>query len=141
LTFRSYKGHLLTCVGANVCKIGMVDSPAVGNRIAAALDRYLPADTPEKLRLLRLATDDLRVSGCPNSCASHHSARIGVACFNQKVDGEIRPFARLLTGADVVDGEPRISQELEPGRLIAVEELADIVVDELLKLAAAEPAL
>lgn len=140
VTFNSYKGHVVTCVGATVCRIGMVDTPAVADRLAAALDGYLPPDTPEKLRLLRLATDDLRVSGCPNSCASHHTARVGVGCVNQKIDGVVHPFARLLVGAGVRDGVVRFSEEREPGRLIPVADLAEAVLAELKTLAATEEA-
>ena len=113
LTFASYKGHLVTCVGATVCKIGMVDAPAVADRLAAALDRYLPPNTPEKLALVRLVADNVRISGCPNSCAGHPAARIGVSCINQKVDGMIQPFARMVTGAGVTKGVPRLSADGE----------------------------
>lgn len=140
LTFASYRGHLVTCVGAQVCKIGMVDSPAVAERLAVALDRYLPPDTPEKRALLRLVTDELRISGCPNSCASHHTARLGIGCLNQKVDGEVQPFARLFTGAGVRDGVPHFSKEADPARLIPVAELAEVVIAELLKIAAEDAA-
>jgi sulfite reductase beta subunit-like hemoprotein len=114
LTFASYRGHLVACVGASVCTIGMVDSPAVADRVAAELDAYLPADTPARLALLRLVTDDLRISGCPNSCAAHPSARFGLGCSNQKVDGAIQPFARVFYGAGVADGKPHLAAEREP---------------------------
>ena len=140
LTFASYKGHLVTCVGSTVCKIGMVDSPAVAERLAVALDRHLPPDTHEKRALLRLVTDELRISGCPNACASHHTARLGIGCLNQKVEGEVQPFARLFTGAGVRDGVPRFSKEAEPARLIPVAELAETVIAELLKIAAEDAA-
>ena len=138
LTFGSYKGHLATCVGAAVCRIGMVDTPSVADRLATELDRYLPPDTPEKLRLLRLVTDDLRISGCPNSCASHHVARIGIGCVAQRVDGAVQCLARLLVGAGVRDGVPCFSEELEPDRLIPVADLGKKVLDELAKRVAEE---
>ncbi len=109
LTFASYKGHLVTCIGASVCKIGMVDAPAVADALAAELDRYLPADTEAKLALLRTSADGLRISGCPNACSGHPAACIGIGCLNQKVDGDIRPFGRVVTGAGVVDGVPQLS--------------------------------
>ena len=120
LTFASYKGHLVTCVGATVCKIGMVDAPAVADRMAAALDRYLPPDTPEKLALLRLVADGLRISGCPNACAGHPAARIGIGCVNQKADGAIQPFARVLTGAGVAKGVPHLSTEGEDAQAFPI---------------------
>ena len=130
LTFASYKGHLVTCVGATVCKIGMVDAPAVADRLAAALDSYLPPDTPEKLALLRLVADNVRISGCPNSCAGHPAARIGVGCINLKVDGVIQPFARVVTGTGVTKGVPCLSAD---GENDPPQPLETAVVDILAK--------
>ncbi len=135
LTFTSYKGHLVTCVGASICKIGMVDTTKVADQLAAVLDRYLPPDTPEKVRLLKVAVDGLRISGCPNSCAGHHVARVGIGCVNQKVDGVVQPFARVLTGAGVYDGVPQLSREKESLPLMPVAELCETVVPELLRIA------
>lgn len=126
LTFTSYKGHLVACVGASVCAIGMVDSHAVADGLAAQLDAFLPADTPEKLALLRLVADDLRISGCPNSCAAHRAARIGLGCFNQNVDSVIQPFARVFCGAGCTDGMPHLSVEREQ----AVPQPLDAAISE-----------
>jgi sulfite reductase beta subunit-like hemoprotein len=124
LTFASYKGHLVTCVGASVCKIGMADTPAVADAVAAELDRHLPPDTPEKLRLLKVIADDVRISGCPNSCAGHPAARIGVECVKRRVGEEVKTFATLFTGAGVrADGKVRLS-ERQPGEPVPVEQLA-----------------
>lgn len=95
----SYRGHIVSCVGATVCKIGMADAPAVADALAVELDGSLPPDTPERLALFRLVTDGVRVSGCPNACSGHPAARVGVGCVNQRVGEEVRPFARVLTGA------------------------------------------
>ena len=128
LMFASYKGHLTTCIGASVCKIGMVDAPAAADKIAAALDRYLPANTPDKIALLKAVADGLRLSGCPNSCAGHPAARIGVGCFNQNVDGVVQPFARVLTGAGVTDGVPHLAADAEQAPALPFDEAVGVIV-------------
>jgi sulfite reductase beta subunit-like hemoprotein len=129
LTFASYKGHLVTCVGASVCKIGMADSPAVGDLIAAELDRYLPPDTPEKLRLLKRMADDLRISGCPNACAGHPAARIGIEGLVRRDGGELRTLCSVFTGAGVgEDRKARLSERL-PGGPVPPEALVQKVLD------------
>ncbi len=135
LTFTSYKGHIVTCVGASVCKIGMADSPAVADLIAVALDRHLPPDTPEKLRLLKLAADDLRISGCPNSCAGHPAAKIGIECLKRREGDEIKTFAALFAGAGVgADGKVRLSERL-PGEPVRLEHLTQKVLELVLQVA------
>jgi sulfite reductase beta subunit-like hemoprotein len=128
LTFTSYKGHLVTCVGASVCKIGMADSPAVGDVIADELDRYLPPDTPEKRRLLKTMADDLRISGCPNACAGHPAARIGVECLRRREGEEVTTVGDVFAGAGLGEhGEVRLSTRL-PGGPMPLGQLAQKVL-------------
>lgn len=135
LTFRSFKGHIVTCVGATVCKIGMADAPALADKLAEKLDLFLPADTAQKLALLRLVADEVRISGCPNACSGHPAVRVGIGCLNQNVAGEVRPFGRLLYGAGVTDGVPHLSTEGEGGKLMPVDALVDATVERLKVLA------
>ena len=128
-TFRSYKGHLVTCVGASVCKIGIADSPAVGDLIAAELDRFLPPDTEDKLRLLRLAADDLRISGCPNACAGHPAARIGIECLKRREGENLLTLGVLFGGAGLGEqGQVRLS-ERQPGGPVPLAKLAQKVLE------------
>jgi sulfite reductase beta subunit-like hemoprotein len=136
LTFRSYKGHIMTCVGAAVCKIGLVDARSVADRLAEALDRYLPAATQERQALQRLVADEVRISGCPNACSGHPAARLGIGCVNQKVDGQIVPHARIFSGAGVEGGVPRLSED-ETGALYDVGALVQAAVLRLAELAGA----
>ncbi len=129
LTFSSYKGHLVTCVGAAVCKIGMADAPAVGDGIASVLDRYLPPDTPEKMNLLRVMTDDFRVSGCPNACSGHPAAKIGIECFLRREGEELKTVGFVCTGAVLGRlGESRLSERV-PGGPVPVEQFAQKVLE------------
>lgn len=93
LTLRSYVGHIPTCIGNTVCKIGAADSPRIGERLAHALDAYLPANTPQRQALARLLTTEVRISGCPNSCTAHPAAKFGFQC--RKLGGQdvLVPFS------------------------------------------------
>lgn len=84
---RSFRGHVLTCIGNGICKSGANDSPKFGDAIAAAFDRYLPADTPERLAVAKTVLDDIRVSGCPNSCTNGPIAKFGFVC--RRVEGRM----------------------------------------------------
>ena len=129
LTFSSYKGHLVTCVGATVCKIGIADAPAVADVIAAELDRHLPPDTPEKLKLLKVMANEVRISGCPNSCAGHPAAKIGVQCLKRREGEEVKVFGILFAGAGVgADGQVRLSGPVS-GEPVPVERLAQKILE------------
>lgn len=135
LTFASYKGHIVTCIGAKVCKIGIADSPAVADAIAAELDRHLPPDTPEKRKLLKVVADDLRISGCPNSCAGHPAAKIGIECLRRREGEEAKTYGALFAGAGVgASGKVRLSERLT-GEPVPLENLAQKVLELALQVA------
>lgn len=104
LTLRSYVGHLPTCIGNTVCTLGAADPPRIGERLAHALDAYLPADTPERRRLARLVTTEVRISGCPNSCTAHPAATFGFQC--RKLGGQevLIPFTPALCEPPALGG-------------------------------------
>ncbi len=135
LTCGSLRGHVVTCVGASLCRIGMADAPRIGDRIAAALDAaLLPADTPEKRAMLRLALGGIRISGCFNACAGHPAAAIGIGCLLRKIDGEVRAFGRILTGARTADGRVFLSEPVTEE--IPEEQLPEAVLERLRRFAA-----
>lgn len=130
LTFDSYRGHLVTCVGASVCRIGIVDSPRVADSIAPLLDPYLPPDTPEKLKLLKRLSDEVRISGCLNACSAHPAAQIGIECLKRRVGEEVQVFGAFYAGAGDGDGEgaPGLSARL-PGDALPLGQLAQKVLE------------
>lgn len=93
LTLKSYVGHIPTCIGNTICKIGAADSPSIGAKLAQALDAYLPANTPTRQALAKILTTEVRISGCPNCCTAHPAAKFGFQC--RKLGGQdvLVPFS------------------------------------------------
>ena len=123
LTLRSYVGHIPTCIGNTVCKIGAADSPRIGERLARVLDAYLPADTPERRALARLITTEVRISGCPNCCTAHPSAKFGFQC--RKLGGQdvLVPFSPASDDPPTL-GEPQTTP-------IAIDDLPEYLLRNL----------
>ena len=77
---RSFVGNIRTCVGCTVCTSGVTDAPAIGRAVADYFDaRYAVRDTPEKIAVARALLNDVRISGCPNSCTCQQLAAFGFA--------------------------------------------------------------
>jgi ferredoxin-nitrite reductase len=95
LTLKSFKDHITSCIGATVCKIGILDSPALGNAIAAKLDE---ADIEVELRSKIL--DMIKISGCPNSCSGHPAACIGLQGQKKKIDDKLENVYKIFLKAD-----------------------------------------
>ncbi|MDD3704345.1 MAG: nitrite/sulfite reductase [Victivallaceae bacterium] len=132
LTLTSYKGHILSCVGAEVCKIGILAAPKIADLISNRMEQYLPPDTPEKLKKLRIITSQLKISGCHNSCAAHHCATIGIQGHKRR-NGEImEEIGIVFTGVSDFPDAFRLSEPGENNVPLKISELPD-AVDELLE--------
>jgi sulfite reductase beta subunit-like hemoprotein len=81
--------ELRACTGATVCAVGITDSPAMSRTLA-------------ELESLRTC-GPLRVyvSGCPNSCAQHQAADIGLAGSKVRVGGRTTDGYHVFLGADL----------------------------------------
>jgi len=90
LTLATFRGQIKSCIGASVCKAGILDAPKYGALLADALDRHFrkyPAKLTPELALAIVT--GVRLSGCHNSCLSHQAARIGLQGTRKKIGEEL----------------------------------------------------
>lgn len=81
--------QIRACTGSSVCALGITDSPAAGLALStrASLSRH-PMLT-------------IYASGCPNSCAQHQIADIGIAGSKVRVAGQTVDGYQVFLGADL----------------------------------------
>jgi sulfite reductase beta subunit-like hemoprotein len=80
------------CTGSAVCSLAITAAPAAGVRIAAS-----PL-------LARNGSLRVHVSGCPNSCAQHQAADIGLAGAKVRIAGVTRLGYTVFVGSDLARG-------------------------------------
>jgi ferredoxin-nitrite reductase len=95
LTLESFKGHITSCVGATVCKIGILNSPELANAIALKLDKagFNPESYSKILSMIK-------ISGCPNSCAAHPTVCLGMQGQKKKIDGKLENVYKIFLKRD-----------------------------------------
>ncbi|MCG3114331.1 MAG: FAD-dependent oxidoreductase [Candidatus Manganitrophus sp. SA1] len=116
---------LLACPGTEFCAL------AVTNAQGAARDllRFHPED-PERAALFQSIS--IHLSGCPNSCAKHQVADIGLAGTMTPI-GELRRFSYQLFLGGQVEGGVRLGAMVRKG---ITEEMVVPTVDALLGIVA-----
>lgn len=77
-TLKSFKGQIVTCIGNTVCKIGAMNSPELGDRVAKRLDEYFSRHPEEKWKRAAEILGKIRISGCRSCCTAHPAADIGL---------------------------------------------------------------
>ncbi|HEX9529627.1 MAG TPA: nitrite/sulfite reductase, partial [Acidimicrobiales bacterium] len=101
-------GDVRACTGSAVCALGITAAPAAGARLIG------------HSALARNSGLRVHVSGCPNSCAQHQAAAIGLSGATVRINGEIRLGYHVWLGGD-----------LEAGRLgVLAGRVADDSVEE-----------
>lgn len=83
-------GDTVTCPGADTCKLGITTPRSLAQQMQGELDELAKDPRLEALRI--------HVSGCPNSCAQHHIADIGLFGAAKTVEGVTAPHFMLLLG-------------------------------------------
>ena len=94
---------VIACPGADSCQLALTSSMGVG---AAIVDTFANELTDfEDVNGLRI-----RISGCPNSCAHHHIAGIGLHGVAKKVNGKLVPHYQLHLGGGVNADTPTLGR-------------------------------
>ncbi len=81
--------RLRTCTGASVCALGITSAPEGAKRLDGLVS------------LARNSALRINVSGCPNSCAQHQIADVGLAGTRLRSGGRTTEGYQLFIGADL----------------------------------------
>ncbi|MDQ6927793.1 MAG: nitrite/sulfite reductase [Actinomycetota bacterium] len=84
-------GAVRACTGSAVCALGITTAPEAG---VGLLDSRA---------LARNSSLRVHISGCPNSCAQHQVADIGLAGSKVRVGGRTRDGYQVFLGADLAE--------------------------------------
>jgi len=85
--------QIRACTGSAVCALGITDAPGAGKGLAS------------NGALARSSALRVFVSGCPNSCAQHQIADIGLAGSKVRVGGQTTDGYQVFLGADLAAHE------------------------------------
>jgi ferredoxin-nitrite reductase len=92
LVHESHVARVRSCTGSAVCALGITDAPGIGHDLISVG------------ALGRNASVRVHVSGCPNSCAQHQAAAIGLAGSKVRVRGATVDGYHVYLGADLTNG-------------------------------------
>ncbi len=87
-------GDVVACPGTDTCGLGITGSKGLGRALTQLFENG--DGKAEDLKGL-----NIKVSGCPNSCAQHHIASIGFHGMAHKIDGRLVPAYQLHLGGRV----------------------------------------
>jgi nitrite reductase (NADH) large subunit len=120
--------RVVACPGTEFCVLAVTNAQGAAKEILGGLR----SDDPARKALLSGLS--IHISGCPNSCAKHQVADIGLAGSMSAV-GEDRRFSYFLYLGGSAEGEVRLGEVVRKG---ITEEMVLPTLDALLSVASAD---
>lgn len=93
----------VSCIGGSICQVGLRDSQAL---LGACVKAVREADIPDG------ALPQIHISGCPSSCGTHQTGRIGFRGASKPVDGKPQATFVLFVNGEDRQGEEKMGREL-----------------------------
>nr|WP_307775292.1 nitrite/sulfite reductase [uncultured Cetobacterium sp.] len=117
----SIRGQIRACVGAKVCMIGVQDSPIVADEIGDKLDE-LANEFPQYRKIIFKEAKNIRISGCPSSCAGIPVAPLGFIGLKKRIDEKLIDCMQVYIGGILTDTVQSLSFEV-PNLILPIDEV------------------
>lgn len=121
----SLRGQIRACVGSKVCMIGVQDSPRIADSIGDKLDE-LAKEFPQFRKIIFKEAKNIRISGCPSSCAGIPVAPLGFIGLKKRINDKLVDCMQVYIGGILTDTVQALSFEV-PNLIIPIEEIPDFV--------------
>jgi len=83
-----FLGGLVTCTGADYCKLSQIETKNIGLRLAEEMTRRFPEAPPVTMHW----------SGCSAGCGNHQAADIGFQGVKAQLNGEVTEAVSIFVG-------------------------------------------
>jgi len=137
-----FQNHIVTCIGASLCGIGLLDSQVIGRSISQKLDKLFIKFPKYKERLYTQLLDGIKISGCGSSCGVNQIAPLGFEGVKKVIEGQVTDCLQVYVGGRI-DSKAKILSKTHIDKFILASEapefVANIVEGYILKLKSGKP--
>ncbi|MGL5545279.1 MAG: hypothetical protein ACRDB6_09235 [Cetobacterium sp.] len=121
----SIRGQIRACVGAKICMIGVQDSVGVADAISIELDT-LATKYPQYKKIIFKEAKNIRISGCPSSCAGIPVAPLGFIGLKKKINDILTDCMQVYMGGILTESIQSLAFEI-PNLIIPIDEVPLLV--------------
>ncbi len=105
-----FERHIISCIGAAECPIGILKAPEVAKKVADSVDELIKDYQTVSADVYRYILDGINISGCASSCGLNLIAGIGFHGMKKKVDGELKELYQLYVGGQVDESDHKLAR-------------------------------
>ncbi|MEM4248056.1 MAG: nitrite/sulfite reductase [Candidatus Nanoarchaeia archaeon] len=118
-------GLIKSCVGASICKIGLLDASKHAQAVSEKLSDILSSMTDEKRNnAIEMISASIKISGCQNSCGGNKTAKYGFQGCRRNIAGVLKDF--YLFQRDGSKKDSKLSENT--GIEIPAEDIPDFII-------------
>ncbi|MGL5088951.1 MAG: hypothetical protein ACRC6Z_05795, partial [Cetobacterium sp.] len=121
----SIRGQIRACVGSKICMIGIQDSVSIADAIAVELDS-LANKYPQYKKIIFKEAKNVRISGCPSSCAGIPVAPLGFIGLKKRINDVITDCMQVYMGGILTESVQSLAFEI-PNLIIPIDEVPLLV--------------
>ncbi|MGL5279304.1 MAG: hypothetical protein ACRC8M_09605 [Cetobacterium sp.] len=121
----SIRGQIRACVGSTVCMIGVQDSVSIADSIAVELDN-LANLYPQYRKIIFKEAKNIRISGCPSSCAGIPVAPLGFIGLKKRINDVLTDCMQVYMGGILTESVQSLAFEI-PNLIIPIDEIPLLV--------------
>jgi len=121
----SIRGQIRACVGSTVCMIGVQDSISIADSIAVELDN-LANLYPQYRKIIFKEAKNIRISGCPSSCAGIPVAPLGFIGLKKRINDILTDCMQVYMGGILTESIQSLAFEI-PNLIIPIDEIPLLV--------------
>ncbi|MGL4653050.1 hypothetical protein [Cetobacterium sp.] len=121
----SIRGQIRACVGAKICMIGVQDSVGIADAISIELDT-LATKYPQYKKIIFKEAKNIRISGCPSSCAGIPVAPLGFIGLKKKINDVLTDCMQVYMGGILTESIQSLAFEI-PNLIIPIDEVPLLV--------------
>ncbi|MGL5951195.1 MAG: hypothetical protein ACRCZH_07245 [Cetobacterium sp.] len=121
----SIRGQIRACVGAKICMIGVQDSVGIADAISIELDT-LATKYPQYKKIIFKEAKNIRISGCPSSCAGIPVAPLGFIGLKKKINDILTDCMQVYMGGILTESIQSLAFEI-PNLIIPIDEVPLLV--------------
>lgn len=122
-TNEMFDRHIVSCIGAEVCPIGILASPAAALTVAESLDCLFGDRAELKNELFEEIVNSVLISGCASSCSRNQSSALGFHGAKKKIDGVSTEVYQVHVGGLIVEGNDHQLAKTDPTWLVKASDI------------------
>ncbi len=123
----SFTRHVVSCIGAAQCPIGILQAPVTADKVAKALEELIAGYSDIAPEVYESILDGINISGCASSCGLNLCAGIGFNGLKKKIDGVLTELYQVHIGGEINESNHQLAKT-DAEWLVKADEIDTFVV-------------